>query len=176
MAGEQLVLLGLVPTLKILCEELQKRVPGLVCEIGFMPRTKPAPLERIIFVLERGAFGGGIQRGDYARVLRFRNPIVRAEIRARKPTTTLYAVEDMARAEELLRNLVVVLDEQCPGDFTMQDEDWGVNRDDVSQFGVGCDVTFTLKVPVTDDPYQYAQVEELEETAELDKSNVITKG
>lgn len=139
------------------------------CENGQLNLSKPGQLRIIWSIL-----GGPIQRGvqyhgpdQPARCVAARQCRLQAEIRTNEPRTQGITDDDIKLAEEVLRALIIVWNQQRPADFDedQQEEQWDGFNENPGQREIVVRYLVTPLLLVHADPYQFKQIETVESTA-----------
>lgn len=121
--------------------------------------------------IEMGPSQGG-QETSRAKRVAYRKLNATAEIRVKEPTTGL-GEADYEKAEEMIRLLLICIDEICPADVTKITEDWTQVTDNITNGGLTVRVSFEFNLSVYGIPYSYATIEGIETTPELNPSEGI---
>lgn len=136
------------------------------CENGQLNLSKPGQLRIIWSIL-----GGSIERGvqyhgpdQPARCVAARRCRLQAEIRTNKPNTQGITDDDIKLAEEVLRALIIVWNQQRPADFDedLQEEQWDGFSENPGQREIVLQYRVTPLLLVHADPYQFKQIETVE--------------
>jgi len=148
--------MGAVPVLRRLNQLLLERLGApFRAEIGNARLSSPGN-QRLIWQFTRTTWTGGFPMDAGAKCIAFRRVGLVAEIRVKLATHGLTDA-DYGRAEEILRNLAVVLDQHCSGDWQVGEEDWSGTSTEPDGAGVVVRLPITLGVKVLDDPWQFSK-------------------
>lgn len=137
-------------------------------ENGQLNLSKPGGM-RIVWIIE----GGNISRGwqahgpdEPARCIGVRKLRLTAEIRVNRPNTMGFTPEDIKLAEEVLRALVIVWDQQRPADYDEEEqaETWEFNEN-AGQREIVLKYRVTILLLVHADPYLFKTIQTVESTA-----------
>ncbi len=139
------------------------------CENGQLNLSKPGQL-RIIWSILGGPITRGVQYhgpDQPARCVAARQCRLQAEIRTNKPDTQGITDDDIKLAEEVLRALVIVWNQQRPADFDedLQEEQWDGFSENPGQREIVVRYLVTPLLLVHADPYQFKQIETVESVA-----------
>lgn len=169
--------IGAVPLIQLLNQELAARLnsdpqpAGLwSIDLGQLALSKPGAY-RIIWRLiggpvEKASRG---QQGDAAVAPKLADRIcrLRVEIRSIEPRTVGLTHEDINLAERVQRAVIQVVNAQRSADWADGSEDWAQFTEEVGQRQVLFGFEFNVVLNVLDDPYQFKQVETIENTQVL---------
>lgn len=136
-----------------------------VVENGQLALSKPGG-NRIIWSIEGGPISRGWQAhgpDEPARCVGIRKLRLSAEIRVNRPNTMGITSEDIEFAEEVLRALIIVWDQQRPADYDEEEqaETWEFNES-AGQREIILKYRVTILLTVHADPYLWKKFETVE--------------
>lgn len=137
-----------------------------------MGLSKPGAL-RLIWVIEGGSISRGFQAHGPdmpAACIAIRNLRARCELRVVQPTAAGIDARSLQLAEEVLRALLIVWNQQRPADYDGEEpeEQWDNFTGETGPREIVAQFRITLQLLVLKDPYLLKQIQSIDSTGELE--------